>query len=63
MYGHLGEIWISLISCNFTPFYTIDTWFSPKIIELFTDHWYKFFDIPELNFITDAKLYVIYDVA
>ena len=32
------EIWISLISCNFTPFYPIKMGFSPEIIEFYAEN-------------------------
>ena len=38
IYGHVGEIWICLISCNFTPFYPIEMGFSLEIIEFYTEN-------------------------
>ena len=49
------EIWISLISCNFTPFHPIEMEFLPEIIEFYTDNQYSTFHIILLNFNSDAK--------
>ena len=49
------EIWISLISCNFTPFYLIKMGFSPEIIEFYAENWYKIFTTSFLNFYSGAK--------
>ena len=34
------EIWISLIACNFTPFYPIEVGFSLEIIEIYAENHY-----------------------
>ena len=34
------EIWISLITCNFAPFYPIEMGFSPEIIEFYEENYY-----------------------
>ena len=34
------EIWISLITCNFAPFYPIEMGFSPEIIEFYAENYY-----------------------
>ena len=48
-------VWISLITCNFAPFYPIEMWFSPEIIELYAENHYRIFNISFLNFLSDAK--------
>ena len=34
------EILISLITCNFAPFYPIEMGFSPEIIEFYEENYY-----------------------
>ena len=34
------EIWISLITCHFAPFYPIEMGFSPEIIEFYVENYY-----------------------
>ena len=34
------EIWISLLTCNFEPFYLIEMEFSPEIIEFYEENYY-----------------------
>ena len=49
------EIWISLITCNSTPFHPIDMGLSPDIIEFFAENYYQVFIISFLNFIPKTK--------
>ena len=53
-------IWGNLhfFSCNFSPFYPIEMRFLLEIIESYTENLCKIF----LNFCSDAKLDIIYDV-
>ena len=45
------EIWISLITCNSTPFYPIEIGFSPAIMEFYAENYYQTFTIFFLNFL------------
>ena len=56
------EIWISLITCNSTPFYPIAIGFSPETIEFYTENYYQIFTISFLNFFLIPNLDIIYDV-
>ena len=38
IYGHLGEIWIYLISYNLSPFYSIKMGLLLEIIEFYTEN-------------------------
>ena len=53
------EIWISLITCNLTPFYPIEIGFLPGIIEFYAENYYCFF-FPEF-FFRMRNLDTVYD--
>ena len=55
------EIWISLITCNSTPFYSIEMGFSPEVIEFYAKNYYQGFAISFLNFLM-PNLDMTYDV-
>ena len=57
-------IWgdLHFFSCNFSPFYPIEMRFLLEIIEFYTENLCKIFTISFLNFCSDAKLDIIYDV-
>ena len=55
IYGHMAEIWISLITCNSTPFYPIEMGVSPEIIVFYTENYYQVFTTSFLNFLSNAK--------
>ena len=37
------EIWISLITCNFTPFYPIEMGFSVEFIDFYEENYYQIY--------------------
>ena len=47
---------MSLITCNFAPFYPIEMAFSLEIIEFYVENYYSIFNTSFLNFLLDAKL-------
>ena len=50
------KIEISLITCNWAPFYPIEMGFSPeKIIEFYVENYNQIFNTSFLYFISDAK--------
>ena len=49
------EIWISLITCNSTPFYPNEMGVSPEFIEFYTENYYQGFTVSFLNFLFNAK--------
>ena len=49
------EMRISLIACNFAPFYPIEVGFSPELIEFYAENHYQIFITSFLNFLSDAK--------
>ena len=49
------EIRISLIVCNFAPFYPIKMGFSPEIIKFYAENYDPIFNTSFLNFLLDAK--------
>ena len=55
IYDHVAGIWISLITCNSTPFYPIETRCLPEIKVFYAENYHQAFTTSFLNFLSNAK--------